>query len=410
MSVQTKMTAIADAIRKQTGSSGTLSLDQMADEINGFHTFNPPDSLGMSPEEIYRTTRPVDWLPMPVPGDDELYLLGLIPQNGKGVFTAKFVSSSNCTVAFGNLVNGAFVAKETITPSYGTQFFHTLYAYDYGDLTADSHVQYLVRIKGTIGSLFLQPDNKTTYGYGVPKIVDAVIGIPADIRFGGTEIIRHNCEHIRYIRYVGNAYAKEGGQQFRGCESLICVVTENTFTNSNVNYMFHRCKSLRAVSDGVFRDGVSCNYTFNEASVPEIRKKFCPSSVTGMFDSCIGGQKRIDGTYLDTNRCTSFSRFAYNCCLREISDLDISSATNFDLAFNLTALTQLTFAGETTPGGRTIDLSSGYMDHTALVNLINSLPTATAAAVITISGNPGVAELTDAEIAIATAKNWTVTI
>lgn len=410
MSVHSKMTAIADAIRHKTGSDGALSLDEMASQIARLHTFTPQDSRGMSPEALYRTTRPSDWLPMPVPGDDEIYLLGMIPQNGKGAFTAQFVNSSNCSVSFGNLVNGAFAAKETITPPVGSRFYHTLEARDYGDLTSDNHVQYLVRIKGNIGTVFLDPGSNAVYGYGVPKIVEAAIGCPSDIRFGGSESYRHCCEYIRYIRYVGNGYAKEGAQQFRCCESLICVETENAFVNSNMNYIFSKCKSLKSVSNEIFRDGVSCNYAFAGASVPVIQKTFKPSTVVSMFDSSVGGQKKIDGVYLNTSQCVSFYMFAYNCCLREILNLDISRGMNFDGAFNLTALTALTFAGETTPGGKTIHLGACVMNHGALVDLINSLPVALTAGVITLTGNPGAVELSDEEIAVATAKNWTVTI
>ena len=73
-------------------------------------------------------------------------------------------------------------------------------------------------------------------------------------------------------------------------------------------------------------------------------------------------------------------------------------------------LQKLTFAGNTTPGGFTIRLTAARLSHKALVEMINSLPTATNAATITITNNPGAAALTDAEIAVATAKNWTVTI
>ena len=84
--------------------------------------------------------------------------------------------------------------------------------------------------------------------------------------------------------------------------------------------------------------------------------------------------------------------------------------TKTELMFGLCRLTKLTFAGETTPGGWTIDVSTGLMTHSALVEMIHSLPAATAAATITITGNPGAEELTEEEIAVATAKNWTVTI
>ena len=167
-------------------------------------------------------------------------------------------------------------------------------------------------------------------------------------------------------------------------------------------------EALRALHFTVYDS--QANYLFFEASVPSIRKRFTPSSVVSMFQNCIGGQKTLDGTYLDTSLCRSFSMFAYNSCLREIVNLDISSATDLSLAFGLTALTRLTFAGETTPGGQTVDLSSGCLCHSALIKLINSLPAALSPAVLTITGNPGAEALTQDEIAAATAKNWTITI
>ena len=58
--------------------------------------------------------------------------------------------------------------------------------------------------------------------------------------------------------------------------------------------------------------------------------------------------------------------------------------------------------------GYAISLSACSLGHKALVDLFNSLPTITTAKALTLTGNPGVLELTDEEKAIATGKNWTL--
>lgn len=45
-----------------------------------------------------------------------------------------------------------------------------------------------------------------------------------------------------------------------------------------------------------------------------------------------------------------------------------------------------------------------------LVEMFESLPTVTTARTITITGNPGVPDLTEEDKAIATAKNWTLVL
>jgi hypothetical protein len=49
------------------------------------------------------------------------------------------------------------------------------------------------------------------------------------------------------------------------------------------------------------------------------------------------------------------------------------------------------------------------MQRTELVDLFNDLAT-TSAKTITVTNNPGVADLTAADILIATSKGWTVTL
>ena len=119
----------------------------------------------------------------------------------------------------------------------------------------------------------------------------------------------------------------------------------------------------------------------------------------------------IDGNYVDTSACTGFANFVHTANVHSITNLDISSATTSITAnsFNSYTLSRLTFAGATTPGGFTITVP-GRLSHQALVETINSLPVATAAATLVVTACPGAAELTEDEIAVATARNWTITV
>ena len=60
--------------------------------------------------------------------------------------------------------------------------------------------------------------------------------------------------------------------------------------------------------------------------------------------------------------------------------------------------------------GYAISLRGCSLSHAAIVAFFNSLPTITSAKAITLTGNPGVSELTDAEKAIAIGKGWTLTL
>lgn len=372
-----------------------------------------PEGDFSDPDYVYAVTRPKDWLPMPTPGDDEVYLLNLIPEGLDGAFTALINFTRTCNVEFGNLVDGVFVAKETVTPTSGTRFFHTVYVDDYGDTTSDGYRQYLVRIKGSsITYVDLCPGDIANFVHGDFHVVDAVVGIKAQFVTGTYGTAYQNCINIRYVRFVGNGQLYNiSGLCFRQCPNLLLVSSEKQATGNSMNYMFSGCSSLMALSKEVFCDNATYNYTFNSnAKFPAIKGLHLkPTQAVSLFNST-RSEKALDGNQIDTSECESLANFVANSFFSSVVNLNISSATNVVSMFKYSRLTKLTFAGETTPGGWTIDCSYCVMSQKALVNMINSLPTALSPATITITNNPGASQLTDEEIAVATAKNWTVTI
>ena len=60
--------------------------------------------------------------------------------------------------------------------------------------------------------------------------------------------------------------------------------------------------------------------------------------------------------------------------------------------------------------GCSFSLGDCSLPYASIIALFNSLPTITSTATITLTGNPGVSELTDADKSIATEKGWTLTL
>lgn len=412
MSVNSKMTAIADAIRMHSGKNEALTLDNMAAEIAGFHTFNPPSSDAMTPEEVYRSTRPIDWLPLPVPGDEEMFFLGHLINGIDNQFLIRLSFSGTCTIEFGNLVNGVFTAKETVTPVSDTMFYHALNYEDYGDETEEGHRQYIVRIAGSRIKIVRGGENVTD---SPACIVEFVCGIPLQqfTTCGGQVNYNWNktFASTRYIRFVGNGKAGIMTAGFGFASQLLAVNCQRKNDAAYASYAFHKCGQLAAVPGNLFPENFDGTRMFRECAISKLpRDNMTITDTNNMF--LTSALQTFDGAFADTSAVQNFTSMFDSCNgLRSVENLNISAlATSTNMFNGCRSLLKLTFAGDTTPGGLTINLTQTALSHTALVNMLSSLPTATNAATITITNNPGAAELSDEEIAVATAKNWTVTI
>lgn len=374
----------------------------------------PPASEVLDPDVVYQTTRPADWLPMPTPGDDEMYFLCHVAPNRKGAFYVQAQPVNDITVEYGKVVDGAFVA-DGVLPSTSTSFTKALIepSMCYSP-TADGTLQCMVRIKGNVTTVLGAV--ATTYE-ARHCAVDAVCGIALQsLQLGNTSDAKRSWFNLRYWRFVGNGGVASLPQGFFRCQSLLAVGCEKpNVISGGINSAFRIAPSLMAVSSNLISGSstaVNASYAFNECGLKVIKDfVFACNDMTVMCGE--SSLLEIDFANIDTSACTSTGGMFYNIySVRSIKNLNISSLTTIpsNWAINSFNLETLTFAGETTPGGYTITLTSACLGHNALVEMIASLPTATAAATITITNNPGASQLTEDEIAIATAKNWTITI
>jgi hypothetical protein len=267
-----------------------------------------------------------------------------------------------------------------------------------------------VRIKGNVTAVdFRRAKDREQY----PLIRDAVIGIYLNqLNFGNGDYSTREMPTLRYIRFVGNGGIKQNGQAFAACQKLLSISCERALSLPNYTQMFLNDSALLAVSNNIFKNtnAIASNWTFCASSAPQVNAKIKSNNAAYCFyNSKIAF---FDGEKFDTSTASALNNMFHNAgSLCSVENLNISKMTNCSNMFVACyGLQYITFAGETTPGGYTIDLQYATLGHDALVEMIASLPTATNAATITITNNPGAAELTEDEIAVATAKNWTITI
>lgn len=122
-----------------------------------------PTPVGpLDPQVVYRQTRPADWLPMPTPADNEIYLLAQVPvpmqEKDPGMPLAFLcqTSAGQYQVELGTVENGQFVADSTYTELINSNTKYTNYLY-YADWTphpmADGTHQVMVKISAVSGNL-----------------------------------------------------------------------------------------------------------------------------------------------------------------------------------------------------------------------------------------------------------------
>lgn len=365
------------------------------------------------PEYYYQATRPADWLPLPEPGDNEMYFLGHLMEGVDNQFLIKISFGGTCTAEFGNLVDGAFTARETVPLESGVMFRHGINYEDYADETSDGCRQYIVRISG---DAIREVRGGEKVADTPATIVDFVCGVPLIFwsanNANSYECINKTFANTRYIRFVGNGSPGDFSCGFVYCVALEALVCQKKSNSQYSTYTFVNCKNLKTISENILTtDTVTTSAMFQGSGIRELPKT--PLRVINspwMFSN--SALEFFDGSYVDTSIVTNMTEMFNNCYgLRKVERINISALTTCTSMFNgCRYLQKLTFAGETTPGGITMNLTHTNMSHKALVNMLGSLPTAISPATITITGNPGAAALTDEEIAVATAKNWTVTI
>jgi len=394
----------------------------------------PPD-----PEEVYNRTRPADWLPMPQPQDNEIYLLFHIPDGVSSLLAFTVSCTGNYTVETGTVVDGQFSPQSTASAASGSKYETELFADDFGSLTSTGMKQCMVRISGT-DILTWEPSKHSRKtlpaNFSGWNIVEIACRLPSGTKvMCGNSSVNLALKGLRYFAWYGSNHVLSMSSMFYNCYSLITVLHLDAANTTTMSGMFYCCYSLTAVP--LLHTGKVTNmsnmfyFCYSLTAVP-MQDTANVTNMSSMFRSCFS---LAAVPQMNTEKVTNMSNMFYSCCsLAAIPALDTGKVTNMGSMFYscsaLTTIPRLDTGSVTSISnvfyscyalakltlnpllegwnGYDINLSGASLAHQGLVDLFNSLPSIASAKTLTITGNPGVSELTDAEKQIAADKNWTL--
>ena len=395
----------------------------------------------LDPVEVYNTTRPSDWLPMPTPADNEMYLLFHIPDGFSSLLAFTVTCTGNYTVALGSVSDVAFVQMSSTTVASGSKYETELFADDYGNLTSDGHKQVMVKVSGTDILTWAQSTHskKTSPSdFAGWNIVEISCNLPSGTSVAcGNSTENSALKKLRYFAWYGKNAVTNMNNMFNNCYSLTAIPQMDTSAVTNMSSMFVGCPSLTAIpqldTSAVTDMASMFAICYSLTAIPQLDTS-AVTNMKGVFNSCFA---LTSIPQMDTSAVTDMSQmfsgcssltaipqlntsavtnmggmFSYCSSLTAIPQLDTSAVTDMSNMFkNCYSLASILFNGSVTGwAGYAVSLQDCSLSHAAIVAFFNSLPTITEAKAITLTGNPGVSELTDAEKAIATGRGWTLTL
>lgn len=459
---------------------------EIEDRINELEDSYP--SL-KTPQEVYEETRPSDWLPMPMPNDDEMYLLFHIPNGLSELIAFTVTCTGNYTVETGTVVNGAFVSQTSANFASSSKYEAELFADDYGDLTSNGFKQVMIKVSGTEIKIWRpSAHNKKTVpaNFYSWNIVEVACKLPqaTSVVFGHGTIVSA-LKNLYYAAIYGETLITNCNAMFQNCFQLITVLSINTskattmqsmFTRclalksiplmdtsqvttmyqflydcskissippmdtrlvTNMGYMFYGCTGLKRVPPLNTSNLLSANRMFNScralSSIPmmdtskvknmESMFSGCyvlralpissTSEVTTMKEMCAYCYSLAKIPSMDMSKVENLYQTFYRCYpLKVVDAINISKVTNMnEMVTDCNNLSSIKLDPTVTGwAGAAISLANASLSHQAIIDFFNSLPTITSSKAITLTGNPGVPDLTDTDKAIATQKGWTLTL
>ena len=408
---------IAEAIRTKDGTAEPISAQEFPDRILAIPAQSAAPGEPLTPGEVYRATRPADWLPMPEPTDDELFLLVSIPAGGSALLAFTATCTGDYTVSLGTVSGGVFVSQISTDVASGDCFETELSAFDYGN-PSEGAAQVLVKVSGT-DILTWEPaaHSRRTEpaGFHAWNVVEIRCRLPkaTAVRPGGAAQTGA-LTALRYFAWEGGNQATDFSGMFGYCTGLIAVKTLDTAQAVNMSGMFQCCRSLTAIPVLNTEKVSNTARMFQECSslpaVPELDTRNVTNAAS-MFEGCGSLSAAPE---LELPLLGSAANMFYGCgSLLSVPRLGLTgSIRNLNSLFTGCACLGALRLDPAVSGwaGRPLSIEGCALGREALLQLFRSLPVLTAAKSLTITGNPGAGELTEADTALAEERNWTLVL
>ena len=416
MGLTALFSGIATAIREKDGTGEPIPAAAFPERIRAIPAReSSPEPL--SPDAVYRAVRPDDWLELPEPEDNELYLLFHIPE-GTSALLAFTVTCGGGAYQV-EVLGGADGSAAPEVLDSGTKFETELSAGDFSARAAGGMRQAVIRVTSP-GQDILRwataaHSRKTApSGFADWNIVEIKCRLPrgAGVKCGSTAKAGA-LNKLRFFTWRGASRLESANYMFSNCVSLTAVPELDTSSMTGMNYLFYNCYSLLAVPNLDCAQAVQLDSTFYNCyalkAVPALNLSRA-AVINNMFFGC-GSLRALEMP--DTSQATDMGYLFQMCSsLSSVTGLNTAKAANMrNLFSSCPSLARLTLCPEVTGwAGYAISLSGCSLGHEALVELFRSLPAPTQTRELTITGNPGTGQLTEEEKAIAAGKNWTLVL
>ena len=387
-----------------------------------------------------------DWLDMPTTsdGDDVIYILSKVYGDDRPNFMSVYA-----TVSSGNYTVDLYNDSTTVTNhSSATQAdFDFDYSKGTGEVSEFGYKQVITKITPATGTLtgfdMYRTHASANAGFNQPtlsvKITSQTITTLANCFRGITTKSFH--KSLEEFEFVGTCNVTNFSYGFYDCKNL-GKVKGNLEDLTNIQQMFGLSGNFDYSELQMPTSGISTTtQAFKTSKIEQITgtagsnlfkgirypfSMFESSSIIVFgtetnpirFDSIdnANGYNQIFQSSKDLMQAhfdeansaaplkiTNMFRFCY--ALTTVTGIDASSVTSTTAAFtNCYSLSWLRMSGLTV----SIDLSNCNFSREGLVQIFNDLGT-TSTGVITVTNNPGVPDLTAADLLIAQNKSWTIT-
>lgn len=469
---QEKLTAIADAIREKDGSAEAISANDFADRIKAIKVVNPYKihEQPLDPMDVYKETRPSDWLKMPTPNNDEIYMLVHVKSGCSDLLAFTVAcTSSTYVVEYGTVSSsGVFTRSSSVSVTAGSKHETVITPSQLSSVTGDGFGQVMVYVHGTgITSFAMSNHSKKVYptDFRDWPVVEIAAKCPSLTTLGISDtddnVEGSQLRGLVYFALYGTNNITDLTYAFANCRSLVAILAFDFSKVKSLGSTFIRCRTLIALPPlnfpvctymgAAFRTCMSLksvilnapvnktlSYTFYECS-SLIRAEIITNNATlTNLSYAFWANMQLRKVILpDTSAVTNMAYMFRDCqVLEHIPTINTSNVTTignaFTRCFNLIELPTLNLNKVTTTGasvmadedgalkkvllantgatytGGNVMFSGAAMDHAACVALINSLPTTTSNPGLGLAGNPGALELTAAEKQVGINKGWKI--
>jgi hypothetical protein len=369
--------------------------------------------------------RPSGWLTLPTITSADTRIVGLVAvyENEENAISIAAISgtSQNYNIDWGDATSQTGTINNTYTKRYN---YASISSIILQDEFGYNYKQVIVTITNNSGAVTIWNLGAPITQGGSNNWLDISYSWAANLQFGVrypsylqrlqifkatiTGNVNNNLDNLSSLRFLRwenvNTSAVTSAQSYCNFLGNIDKI-DFSFTPAVTCAQFFYLSRMRAMGNLNFSGTTISTNMFGYSSVEEIGNVDITSTqnATNMFLNCQVLEKL--GT-LTTPALTNMTTM-FNACfkLKEIVFTTCSAVTTTTSSFtNCLSLRKLRMPGISV----TFSIGNCNMQRLELIDLFNDLAI-TSAKTITITNNPGVADLTAADLLIATSKGWTVT-